>query len=314
MIDLDDKHLEPQPPEADEEPILVDEDNASQLSENGPFRRRILRGIFLLPAFFTVMNGVFGFGAIHFATKDAQGSATLGNLAMACWLIVASMLCDMLDGRVARMTRRTTDFGAQLDSLCDAVSFGVAPAILAVRTVTMAIENSAVSWVTRWAGMELTTGRLVWCIAAIYVACAVLRLARFNVENEPDESSHMMFEGLPTPAAAAAVIGMVLLMVHAHGRGWGTDSWLLPATTIVLPLLTLCAGLLMVSRVTYPHLVNQLLRSKRPFNFLVKLTIVAVLMLLEPMLMLAGAAVGFVMLGVVRAVFYRHRRRTHADD
>ena len=154
----------------------------------GRARRRILRSTAVLPSLFTISNGLAGFGAIHFATKAVLTlDARLENLAIAAWLLVAAMICDMLDGRVARMTRMTSDFGGQLDSLCDAISFGVAPAIMMLRAVVALLGE--VSVVPHVVALE----RTVWCVAAIYMACAVLRLARFNVENEPDESAHMDF-------------------------------------------------------------------------------------------------------------------------
>jgi CDP-diacylglycerol--serine O-phosphatidyltransferase len=268
-------------------------------------RERILSGIYLLPALFTVMNGVLGFGAIHFATKSAQGQATMTQLAIACWLIAASMVCDMLDGRVARMTRKTSDFGGQLDSLCDAISFGVAPAIILHRTVTHALRTQTLLAIPE--GMETSLERVAWCVAAIYVACAVLRLARFNVENEPDESSHMRFVGLPTPAAAGAVAAPVLYFTDLTWAGWGPTTWLPLTAAIVLPVIGLTSALLMVSRVPYPHLVNKFIRSKRSFGSLVKITVLLVLVFIEPLGMLALVAVGFVVLGLLTGLLKRRR-------
>ncbi len=285
-----------------------------ELHEIGPMRRRILRGTHLLPSLLTVMNGVLGFGAIHFATKDALGTTMMANLSMASWLIVGAMICDMLDGRVARMTRRTSDFGGQLDSLCDAVSFGVAPAILACRAGVLVLYSQQLVPMTGAGPLGVVIGRLMWCISAIYVACAVLRLARFNVENEPDESSHLAFEGLPSPGAAGAVIGAVLLLTHLANRGWGVQTWLEPTATIAVPLITLLAALLMVSRVGYPHVVNQLIRSQRPFGTLVKLTILAVLLLIEPLIFAAAGAIGFMLAGVVREGILALRGRPSTNE
>lgn len=310
MIDVDpDKQTEAVTPS--ELPPPGETDGLHSL---GPVRRRILKGIHLLPSLFTVMNGVLGFGAIHFATKDALGMTAMGNLTTACWLIVGAMVCDMLDGRVARMTRRTSDFGGQLDSLCDAISFGAAPAVLASRAAILAMYSQHWVPVASIDGLGVIVGRLIWCISAIYLACAVLRLARFNVENEPDESSHMAFEGLPSPGAAGAVIAGVLLMAHLADRGWGIQTWLLPTVTIALPMLTLLTALLMVSRVPYPHIVNQLIRSHRPFGTLVKLTILAVLLLIEPLVFAAAGAIGFVLTGVVRAGIAALRGERPATD
>ena len=124
----------PKKPEVAHQPLGVDD------TVPGPRRTRILRGIAALPSMVTLGNGIAGFAAIHFATKplpaalmDPAHSAAAGawltqNMVLAAWLVFVAMVFDALDGRLARMTRRTSDFGGQLDSLCDAISFGVAPA------------------------------------------------------------------------------------------------------------------------------------------------------------------------------------------
>lgn len=282
-------------------------------------RRRILRNTAVLPSLFTLGNALAGFGAIHFATKTvATFDGRLENLATAGWLLVTAMVCDMLDGRVARMTRMTSDFGGQLDSLCDAVSFGVAPAIMALRAVVAVLDQITV--IPHVVAIE----RLVWCVAAVYVSCAVLRLARFNVENEPDESAHMDFKGLPSPGAAAAVGATILLLRHlAHSGGGGWLSSLVLSTTsgrlsgdlamgiaaLVLTLVTLSAGLLMVSRMKYAHLVNHYIRGKRPFSYIVKLMLVLVAILVEPFATLAIGTVAYALSGPLRALRTRLRRR-----
>jgi CDP-diacylglycerol--serine O-phosphatidyltransferase len=256
-------------------------------------RRRILRSTALLPAMFTVSNGLLGFGAIHFATKVGLGAAptpgTMFDLSLGAWLLFGAMFCDMIDGRLARMTRRTSDFGAQLDSLSDMISFGVAPAILMLRTVIIAMRTVTVN---------TSVERVVWCISAVYVACAALRLARFNVENVPDESAHMSFSGLPSPGAAAAVAASVLLLCHYPE--WLTQSWWYWTTSFALPALTLAAALLMVSRIRYPHLVNQYIRGKRPFNYLVWLVLMVLAGFFEPFIALAMGAVAYALSGPVR--------------
>jgi len=279
-------------------------------------RQRILRSTAVLPSLFTVSNGLAGFGAIHFAAKEALDfDARLANLAVAAWLLFAAMIFDMLDGRLARMTRRTSDFGGQLDSLCDVVSFGVAPALVMLRAVVAALRQISVV-------PQVAIERAVWCVAAVYVACAALRLARFNVENEPDESAHMRFKGLPSPGAAAAVAGLILLferLVHKEGGGWFTSSWLSESSarlagpwamgliSIVLTGATLVLALLMVSRFPYAHLVNQYIRGKRPFNYLVKLVIVVLAALVEPFVTLALVTVGYAASGPVAATVRKLR-------
>ncbi|MBI5723222.1 MAG: CDP-diacylglycerol--serine O-phosphatidyltransferase [Planctomycetes bacterium] len=273
-------------------------------------RQFILRSTAVLPALLTVMNGVCGFAAIYFATKDAIGvpiNAAAGrgvqvsqlftwNPAIAAWLIFAAMVFDMLDGRLARLTRRTSDFGGQLDSLCDAISFGVAPAILMLRTVVTAMPDMI---------HEVAVERGVWCIAAIFMACAVLRLARFNVENEPDEAAHMKFKGLPSPGAAAVVAILVLLFAHLTDRGWLDKTFLAWIYGFALPIVTMAAALLMVSNFEYPHLINQYLRGKRSFGYIVRLMVIAAALVLEFIVTASAIIVVFVLSGPVRAVFRR---------
>ena len=117
------------------------------------------------------------------------------NLMLCGALILLAMLFDAVDGQVARLTRGTSDFGAQLDSLCDLVSFGLAPAILLVKMCPQftSLHSEA-----------------IWSIAALFACCAALRLARFNVETD-DDDDHTSFAGLPTPAAAAAIASFAIL-------------------------------------------------------------------------------------------------------
>lgn len=284
-------------------------------------RRRILRTTAVLPSLFTLSNGLLGFGCIHLACRDGI-AAEPTMLAPAAWMLFGAMICDMLDGRLARFTRRTSDFGAQLDSLCDVISFGIAPAVLMLRTVMGAAcgQVGKVAFLAKLsdAGLE----RVLWCAAGVYVAGAALRLARFNVENEPDESAHMEFRGLPSPGAAAVVATLVLLFERLNNAGDGgiSGSWLLAlndglalwmcaAISIVLPIITLVVGLLMVSRFRYPHLINQYIRGKRPFSYLVKIVLVALVILLEPFLALAAGAMAYALSGPIAAAWRRVRAR-----
>lgn len=241
-------------------------------------RRKVLVNTAALPATCTIMNGLAGFASIHFATKDAIGEANLHNLTIAAWLIGAGMVFDVLDGRLARITRKTSDFGAQLDSLCDVITFGVAPAMLMLRTVTAALRGQ----VSRMYAVIDSTAieRTVWCLAAIYVACTVLRLARFNVETDADENSHMTFRGLPSPAAAAAIATLVLLFTYLAPleQGWRSSTWLLATVGTTLPVVTLAAALLMVSSFQYTHIVNYYFRGPKRFGFLVKIVVFLVAM------------------------------------
>ena len=260
----------------------------------------------------TLGNGLAGFAAIHFATKPlppqiiAAGEAAAAawvakNLVIAAWLLFLGMVCDALDGSLARMTRQTSEFGQQLDSLCDAISFGVAPAILMLRAV-QGVLFPYVGEVDVGPGAALA-GRAVWFIAALYTCCAILRLARFNVETERDISAHMSFKGLPTPPAALSVVSLVLL--HAHTPSLDASGWLAewgaPLLVWAMPVVTLIAGLLMVSRLRYPHLINQYLQGRRSFGYIVRVAIVALAatVIIDFQIALTGMAMIYLLSGPV---------------
>ena len=154
-------------------------------------RRQRLKYVTILPSLVTILNGVCGFTAIALAGK--------GEFAKAGYMILLAMIADMLDGRLARMSKSTSSFGGQLDSLCDVISFGVAPAFLMLKVLEYKLAGFAEFNLTT---IESFLQRFIWLAAAAYISCAAIRLARFNVENEEDESAHMSFIGLPTPAAA----------------------------------------------------------------------------------------------------------------
>ena len=181
----------------------------------------------------------------------------LDNLMLSGWLIFLAMIFDALDGHVARLARTTSDFGAELDSLCDAVTFGVAPGFLMVKMCPS---------FTYWHPFA------PWIIAATYTACAVLRLARFNVETNEDDD-HLRFKGLPSPAAAGAIAGFAIffntLRDGNSALSYGFRSGLDTTLQHVLPGFTLLVAFLMVSRIPYPHVINQLFSGFRSFSHLV---------------------------------------------
>jgi CDP-diacylglycerol--serine O-phosphatidyltransferase len=217
----------------------------------------------VLPTLLTLGNAACGFGSITFAAK--VGPEASGNpLFVAGLMIVFAMVFDMLDGHAARLTRHTSQFGAELDSLCDAISVGAAPAFLMLKFP------------------QVYHPRLLWMIAVLFMLCVVLRLARFNVETD-EEDTHDTFSGLPSPAAAAMVASVAIVLPGIEGM---TDpsmslatqkvgTGLLEFVYYVLPILTLALAFLMVSRIRYPHLFNQLFRGRRSFRQLVQLVFAA---------------------------------------
>jgi CDP-diacylglycerol--serine O-phosphatidyltransferase len=210
----------------------------------------------VLPSLVTLGNLICGFAAIGLATVAQIHTEKMITIlkgvdpfAISGALIFGAMIFDALDGKIARMANQTSEFGAQLDSLCDMVSFGVAPAYL--------VFLEAV-------GKDLFRhSRYAWVCALLYVICAALRLARFNVETEPDEESHRYFSGLPTPAAAGVIAGLAVVDANLPCSGqWAAKA--MPFTAVIL-------GGLMVSQIRYAHLVNALFRHKKPFTYLVLL-------------------------------------------
>lgn len=212
----------------------------------------------VLPTMLTLGNAFCGFAAITYAAQvgpDTQMSEML--LRTAALYIFAGMVFDALDGAVARWTNQQSEFGAQLDSLCDVVTFGVAPAFLMRQFCADSIFHT----------------RIIWGIAALYVMCAILRLARFNTDIERDDS-HSWFAGLPSPAAAAVVASFPIAM-NAVRRWLDPDKanllesarqvtgWLNTALIQSLPLVTLAIACLMVTQLRYPHVMNQLISRRR---------------------------------------------------
>ncbi len=235
---------------------------------------RPVRAVAVLPTLFTLGNLVCGFFAIVVAARiDAPGLTEFApapklenmrqifsspdpthNLMLCGALIFVAMLFDMFDGQVARFTRTTSDFGGQLDSLCDVVSFGVAPAFLLVK---MCPQFASVH------------REAVWAIAGLFVCCAALRLARFNIETD-EENTHDTFAGLPSPAAAAVIASTAMFSYTLRNEinfemYDGYDYWFQRLT----PPFAAVLALLMVSRIPYPHLITRLLRRKRSFAHVV---------------------------------------------
>jgi CDP-diacylglycerol---serine O-phosphatidyltransferase len=268
----------------------------------------------MLASLCTLGNALCGFGAITLTAKaillqDTAPARYEVGILWAGYLVILAMVFDALDGRVARFARATSDFGGQLDSLADAISFGLAPAFIMNRVVVETLNDFP----------SLAPERVLWIAwvgGAVYLGCALIRLARFNVENVHEEEAHLSFKGLPSPAAAGALVALVVAVVpyceRFHAAALQDPPiepnactlvllWMLPAAAAVL-------GLLMVSNLRYLHLLNQVIRGRRPINHLV-LTVLAIAAAVLMALWLKELilAVGFVayalsgpVLGVVR--------------
>jgi CDP-diacylglycerol--serine O-phosphatidyltransferase len=209
------------------------------------------------------------------------------------------MVADVLDGHVARISKSTSSFGAQLDSLCDAITFGVAPAFLMLKLIEV------YSYQLHFGNDKMTQifERAVFLIAIVYAMCAIIRLARFNVETE-EESAHLSFAGLPTPPAAGLVVSMVIFQQDflPNMAEWpGGLFRALELTTLWgLPIVTLIAGLLMVSRIPYPHIMNRLLRGRKRFSTFLLVVLTLLLAIWNIQLAMVVGFCAFVLYGVIR--------------
>ncbi len=277
-------------------------------------RRRRLRTVSTLPTLLTLGNLVCGLAAVHFCLRamfDA-GSAvspldgvTLNSgilerllpsfLSIASGFIFVGLLLDALDGSVARLTHSTSDFGGQLDSLADVVTFGVAPAMLVV-AVLMPQPDIGVPGPLSG---DLAP-RAMWMMVAVYVACGAMRLARFNVEHARADLPYRRFTGLPIPGAAVVLASLVWLHQHTLLNDRASEA-VAPYLALALPFVAVALGLLMVSRIRYVHLANTYLRQRRPFGQVVWLIFVLAVFLWYKELVLAIGVCAYAASGPVVA-------------
>lgn len=235
-------------------------------------KRMQRRGIYLLPNLFTTGALFAGFYAIVQAMN--------GHYELAAVAIFIAMVLDGLDGRVARLTHTQSAFGAEYDSLSDMVSFGVAPALV----------------IYVWALQGL--GKLGWIAAFIYCVGAALRLARFNTQLEVADKRY--FQGLPSPAAAAVIAGLVWVM-NEYGVNGADVRWLAFAVTLF-------AGLTMVSNIPYYSGKEINLRRSVPFVVVFLVAMAFVLVAYSPPEVLFGIVALYALSGYVMWVWKRYHR------
>ncbi len=265
-----------------------------------------MKKIAVVPTLLTLGNGICGFVAITYASKiNAHETPAFIDhcFGMAGWFILIAMVFDMLDGYVARLSKTASNFGGELDSLCDVVSFGVTPAFLLLKM--------GPGWDAHFLH-QLLAG-----IAALYFACTALRLARFNVDNSPDSTSHKRFKGLPSPGAAGCMAALAILRGSdfAAKIAWmtGIDATaahdaLARAVELASPVIALLVALLMVSNVPYPHLTSKVFQGRRRIGHLVQVLLAGFLLVmlneLAPLLVFWGYAFLF----PLRALWVRSLR------
>lgn len=258
-------------------------------------RRATRRTLSVLPSMLTLGNLLCGFAAVFLASRPTEMQIALpmgwSALTYAGILIFLGMVFDGLDGSVARMTHSTSILGEQLDSMADMVTFGVAPAFLAVQVIGVQTPYLA----------EHTNplfDRVVLVIACIYVACTALRLARFNVEvTQPEESDHLSFKGLPSPGAAGTVASLVLLHQHFIAQfiktHQDTDILWLPTPArlagFAMVGIMMLAAFAMVSKLRYLHVVNKYIAGRHAkIGTVARLVVIVLLLAVYPRQALAA--------------------------
>ena len=252
--------------------LPVDE-HEEEVSVDGRTVRQ--QGIYLLPNLFTTGALFAGFYAVIAAFRGDFESAPIA--------ILFALVFDGLDGRIARLTNTSSKFGAEYDSLSDMVSFGVAPALV----------------VFSWALGDL--GKLGWSAAFIYVACAALRLARFNTQIETADKNY--FTGLASPAAACVIVSMVWV---CHDLGWEGDN--LPhELSLMVALLTAAIGLLMIANFPYYSFKGIDFRGRVPFVAMIAVVMLFGLVTVDPPRIFLMAFLAYAASGPVMAVVKRRR-------
>jgi len=235
------------------------------------------KGIFILPSLLTLSSIFLSFYSMVAAIK--------GEFVLAGALILGAGFFDGIDGKVARLTKTTTRFGLELDSLADVISFGVAPAIL-IYVWSLAPH-----------------GRIGWVSAFLFVACGALRLARFNVQSGSIDPKR--FNGLPIPAAAVMVATTVLFF---HKAGLNPEDF-----DIYLLTLTLALSFLMVSSVKFHAFKDLTLVKQKPFSSTVAFVLLLALIAASPYVVLFLLSAGYVISGPLLTIWlYANRKKIQA--
>lgn len=234
--------------------------------ENENTQKKLAMHIYILPNLMTTGNMFCGFFAVIQAMKQ--------NFMFASYAIVVAAVFDQLDGRLARLTRSTSKFGAEYDSLCDLISFGMAPAIL----------------LYMW-GLQ-SFGRLGWLACFLFVACGAIRLARFNVQVNIVEKNY--FQGLPIPMAAGIVASAVIAFNYLEWDAWGHKGLL---------LMTLLLAIVMVSTFRYRSFKDLDLKERVPFRYLILGVGILCVVALWPEVMLFVLFMSYAVLGAIFGVF-----------
>jgi CDP-diacylglycerol--serine O-phosphatidyltransferase len=236
-------------------------------------RQRLRRGVYLLPSLFTLGNMFCGYLCILYAIR--------GEFEVAAPFIGLAVVLDMLDGRIARMTKTESAFGVEFDSLADVISFGVAPAVL----------------VFTWGLAPLQ--RLGWAVGFIYVAATAIRLARFNIQTGSNVDKRY-FVGLPCPAAAAVSASTVFFY---------TEGFKQPQSAVIALAVVLVPAFLMVTTIRFRSFKTFDLRARRSYKVLVLIVIAYAALQIRPPVLLIVISYTYLLSGLVGLAWSRLKRR-----
>lgn len=261
-------------------------DNVTEMRSQAkqPLRKR---GIYLLPNLLTTIALFSGFTGIV--------SAMAGDYAKASMAIFIAMIFDGLDGRVARMTNTSSEFGKEYDSLSDMVVFGVAPAIIMYEWALVHLKGYP--WI--WA-------ELGWLAAFFYTAAAALRLAKFNTMANAGTADKRFFSGLPSPMAAALAMGAI--WAATDNNIGGADY---PLIALVI---TALAGVFMVSTIPFRSFKELNIGGRVSFFFMVMLVAALILVAIDPAEILFGVALAYVCLGALPYLWRKAKGTTAPED
>ena len=234
-------------------------------------QRRLRRGVYLLPSLMTLGNMYCGYACIVYAMR--------GEYETAAPFIGVAMVLDMLDGRIARMTGTTSEFGLQFDSLADVISFGIAPAILTF------------SW-----GLT-SLGRWGWAAGFVYLTAAAMRLARFNIQKGSVDKKY--FVGMPSPAAATVPASTIF----AYPAGFQHPVGAIPVLALVL-----VPGFLMVSTIKFRSFKTFDLQARRSYTVLIAIALLIALIFAHPALALVTLSYGYMLSAFIEMGASRVRR------
>jgi CDP-diacylglycerol--serine O-phosphatidyltransferase len=236
---------------------LKEASNIKEKTKKGKFRR----GIYILPSIFTMGNLFCGFASII--------SVLGGRIHLSAFLIGIAFVLDSLDGRIARLTKTTSSFGIEFDSLADLVSFGVAPAVLAF---SYGLYHF---------------GRVGWVAAFVFVASGAARLARFNIQTRPVDKRY--FVGLPIPTAACVIASIILYHPSA-------SSYIF---LFFLTILVYALSFLMISKLRYRSFKDLDLKSRKSYSLLIVIALILSLLAIYPELVFLSVMAGYAASGVI---------------